>query len=313
MLRRLALLVFALALALPPAVAFADDNGDRGFVLRTNGPFTLDAGESAGTVIVVRGDAFIGGTIDHSLIVVDGSAVVGGVVKGNVVVVRGDLTLESGSHVNRVTIINGKVTREAGATVDQGINQRGFRLNFLSVAFFWFLWFSMTVAVVLAGLLFAAVGGRQLSTSAEVMTREAALSILGAVVVWIGLPIVAVLAFVTVVGIPFGLALLLLALPALWFLGYLVAGAKLGDALLRAAGRSVPADHPYLAALVGLALMQLVVLLPVVGWALAVLAGLWGSGALAVMAFRAWRGQGGEPATAPAAGVASAGPTPPPP
>jgi hypothetical protein len=307
-LRRLTLLAFALALAFLPAVAFADDNGDKGFVLRTNGPFTLDAGESAGTVIVVRGDALIGGTVEHALIVVNGSAVVGGTVKGNVTVIRGDVTLESGSHVNRVTIINGKVTQETGAIIDHGINRRGFRLGFFSVAFFWFLWLSLMLAVLLAGLLFAAVAGRQLSTSAELMTQEAALSILGAVGVWIGLPIVAVLALVTVVGIPFGLAILLLAMPVIGFLGYLVAGARLGGALLRAMGRNVPADHPYLAAVVGLALLQLIILLPVVGWAVAALAGLWGAGALAVLAFRAWRGHGKETSAAPPRVVANAGP-----
>ena len=37
-----------------------------------------------------------------------------------------------------------------------------------------------------------------------------------------------VVAFLTVVGIPFGLALLFVALPLLWFLGYVVAGTRLG-------------------------------------------------------------------------------------
>ena len=68
----------------------------------------------------------------------------------------------------------------------------------------------MTIAALLGGLVFAAVAGRQLSTATEVLTGELAYSILGAVAVWIGLPIVAVLAFITVVGIPLGLGLLVL-------------------------------------------------------------------------------------------------------
>ena len=36
--------------------------------------------------------------------------------------------------------------------------------------------------------------------------------------------------------------------------------------------------------------LQIIVLVPVVAWGIGALAGMWGSGALAVTAFRAWRG-----------------------
>ena len=40
------------------------------------------------------------------------------------------------------------------------------------------------------------------------------------------------MAMLTLVGIPLGLGVLLLVLPALWFLGYIVAGARLGTLIL---------------------------------------------------------------------------------
>jgi len=81
-----------------------------------------------------------------------------------------------------------------------------------------------------------------------------------------------------------------LAPPLLWLLGCLVAGTRLGKALFELAGRRPPSGHPYIAATLGLIALQIIVLVPVVGWAIGALAGMWGSGALAVTAFRAWRG-----------------------
>ncbi len=295
-----ALAACVVALALLPVAASADDGHNGGFVVRVNGPFTLAPGESVNSVVVVKGDALIGGTVHDTLLVINGHADIAGRVEGNVTIVKGDVTLEGGSFVNRVTIINGSVNRESGSVVEHGVNRRG--LGFFPALFFWLFWLGMTVAVVIAGLVFAAIAGRQLSTATELLTRQLAYSILGAVVVWISVPFLAVLALVTVVGIPFGLALLFLALPLLWLLGYLVAGTRLGRALLELAGRRPPSGHPYVAATLGLIVLQIVVLVPFVGWAIGALAGIWGSGALAVTALRAWRGTPGQQPTSADAG-----------
>jgi len=142
---------------------------------------------------------------------------------------------------------------------------------------------------VIAGLVFAAIGGRQLSRAATVLTGELAYSILGAVATWIALPVLGVFALITVIGIPAGLALLLAVLPLLWLLGYATAGTRLGAALLSLGGGARPVDHPYAATALGVIVLQIVLLVPIVGWAVAFLAGIWGSGALAVAGWRAWR------------------------
>ncbi len=275
-----------LVAALLPAAALAQGTDHSGFVVRVNGPFTLGVGDSVDSVVVVRGDALIGGTVHGTLLVIDGSANVAGRVEGNVTVLKGNVTLEGGSFVNRVTVINGGVTRESGATVEHGINSHG--LGFFPALFLWLFWIGMTIAVVIAGLVFAGVAGRQLSTATEVMTGQLAYSILGAVAVWIGVPFVAGMVFLTVVGIPFALALLFVVLPLLWLLGYLVAGTRLGMFLFRLAGRRTP-SRLYVPVTTGLVLLQIVVLLPFLGWAIGLIAGVWGSGALAVTAFRSWR------------------------
>jgi hypothetical protein len=298
--RPAALAACVIAIAVLPSAALADDGDEGGFVVRVNGPFTLGPGESVDSVVVVKGDALIGGTVHDTLVVINGHADIAGRVEGNVTIIKGKVTLEGGSFVDHVTIINGSVNRESGSVVAHGINRRG--LGFFPAFVFWLFWLGMTVAVVIAGLVFAAIAGRQLSTATELLTGQLTYSILGAVAIWIGLPLVAVLAFLTVVGIPFGLALLFLMLPLLWLLGYLVAGTRLGRVLLELAGRRPLSGHPYVAATLGVIVLQIIVLLPFVGWAIGALAGMCGAGALAVTALRAWRGTPGQPPTSADAG-----------
>jgi hypothetical protein len=67
--------------------------------------------------------------------------------------------------------------------------------------------------------------------------------ILGVVFIAVALPVLAGLAMATLIGIPFGIDVLVFPLPALWFLGYIAAVARLGDALIGFKLWEV-ADHP---------------------------------------------------------------------
>lgn len=84
----------------------------------------------------------------------------------------------------------------------------------------------------------------------------------------------AVLAMITLVGIPLEIGLLAFLLPGLWFLGYIVAAARLGGFLAGLSGRESGA-HPYLATLLGLLLLQFAVLVPGLGGLAVLVAGLW--------------------------------------
>jgi len=99
----------------------------------------------------------------------------------------------------------------------------------------------------------------------------------------------------TLIGLPLGLGLLFFLLPALWFLGYIVAGARLGSFLVGLSGRESGA-HPYLPTFLGLVLLQLGILVPVIGGLIAAVAGIWGAGALAYIAYRGAGGKGFAPA-----------------
>ena len=290
-------LVVVVALALLPGAVVAQEGAqEEGFLLRINGPARLATDERAATVVVINGDARVSGQIVDTLIVIRGDAVVDGAVDGDVVVINGTLDLRDTARVGGdVTLIRSEMTRAPGATVTGTIEERedvwvawrgpGALFSFL-------LWLAFTIVVLVAGLLFAAIGGGQLSGAGTLLTDRVGPTLLATVVLWLAVPVGAVLLFFTLIGIPLGIAVLVFLLPALWFLGYLVAGTRVGGWVLQRAGRPAGREHPYLAALVGLLILQLLLWVPVLGGLVFVLAGLVGAGALAYLAWRAAAGRG---------------------
>ena len=314
--RFLPLLLFAFLVAIVPVVASADDgSGHRGgFVLRANGDYTLDADQELNALVVIHGNTTVAGKIHDSLIVVDGDARVSGTVDGEVVVVRGSLVLEPGARVKNVSLVRSDFTQEPGATVTGDISRRSFRLFggavLLFGAIFW-LW--TTVAVIVAGIVFAAIGGKQLGAAASYLTGATGQSILGAVVATVGLPLAAVLAIVTVIGLPVGIGILVFVVPAVFFLGYLVAGTWLGSLMLSRTRFGETGSHPYMQALLGLFALQVIALVPVLGGVTVVVLVLWGAGGLVYLAWRGLREKPPEPpVTLPAAEPAPAPPRQPP-
>ena len=104
-------------------------------------------------------------------------------------------------------------------------------------------------------LLVAAFGARQVRNAEALITREPGTVLVAGIAGSVILPILAVLATVTIVGAPLGLGALFIVLPALALLGWIVAAIWVGDWILgrsggtREAGRPVPRgrgrrDHP---------------------------------------------------------------------
>jgi hypothetical protein len=97
--------------------------------------------------------------------------------------------------------------------------------------------------------------------------------------------LVAILAMVTIVGAPLGVGLLLFVWPLTAFLGYLVAAIWIGDWVLRRGAKPVPRQRPYLAAVIGVLILEVVGILP----PLAAIASLFGFGAVILLAWRSFR------------------------
>jgi cytoskeletal protein CcmA (bactofilin family) len=276
------------ALLVGSSAAAQAETTDDGFVLRVNGTTSVGATEVTDSVFAINGDVVVDGTVSDTLAVVKGDATVTGMVTGEVVMIDGTLNLKPGASVGDVTLMRGTLNQEQGATITGELNERSEFVNFGwgRGIFSFVFWLGTTIVVLLAGLAYAALGGRQLSTAGGLLTGRPGASLLAAAIVWISLRILAVLALVTIVGIPLGLAVLFFVLPVLWFVGYLVAGARLGAVLARRFGGADAPDRPYLAAILGLFVFQVIALVPIVGGLVVALAGFVGAGGLGYLAFR---------------------------
>lgn len=299
----------AAAASAPTSAQARDETRDQrrdisDLLLRVNGPVRVAAGDSASTVWVVKNDATIDGTVREQLMVIDGTGRVAGTVRGDVTVINGHLDLAPSARVGGNILLYGRSTiaRAPGAQVAGTVHTET-GISFGARAM-WFLWISMTLFVVLAGLAFAWIGGRQLAESAALVTHEPLGTAIAALVLCAGLPLLAMGAFLTIVGIPFGFAVLFFVIPALSLAGYVVSGTALGRfALERFAPRAASEpeaveDHPFRAAAMGLLLFQIVALVPGIGGPLIFLAGLAGAGAIA---YRLWASRPRRTVGAPAA------------
>ncbi len=288
---RLGVFLIALFLALLPATSFAQVNeaSEAGFVMRVDGDLTVREGESVDAAVVISGNVQVDGTVKDFLMVIDGDGEISGRVDGDIVAISSTIDLAADAVIDGdVNLIDSDLRQAAGSQVLGDINDE-FDVEwwiFLIVNFVF--WIGMTIAVLVFGLLLVAVAPRHAANAAAAMTADPGWSILSAIITFIGIPIAAIIALITVIGVPLGVGVLVFMLPAVWFLGYLVGGLMLGTLIYSRAAERVRGNR-YLAVVTGLAIIQFLVLVPFLGILVAVLMGLWGAGALTLLAWRSFR------------------------
>ena len=250
------------------------------------GGATVAAGRTAGDVLVVDGTVRIAGHVTGDVISVSGPVRVTGRVDGDLIAVSDRAFLASTARVGgdlrygderpvlaRGASVGGKVSNEDWADAANGWGWVGL--------IGW--WLAVSVSTLVVGVLLVVLAPAALY-AAERAVRER----LGATVAWglaiaIGVPLLAVLALVTLVGIPFGIALLLAAIPVL-LLAYVTSAWMLGRRVLRNRSRS-----RWAALFAGWGILRVLALIPVVGALVGLVATVMGLGALAVALWRAGR------------------------
>ena len=286
-----ALVAAALALLLAPVQALAQETREDVYV-RVNGTVDLAAGESVDMLVAVNSEARVAGTVRDTLVIVNQTATVSGAVGRDAIVVNGTLRLERAARIGGdVVLINGELSQADGAVIAGGVMERsgasiGAELSRVTAAISFIAWLGMTLLFVLVALGWAAVGGRQLSHVAGLLGARPGLAAVAAVIFWVAVPVVAFVAFVTVIGIPIGITLLVLVLPLLWGLGYVTTGTRLGFFLADLRRTTPDLARPYLEAVLGVVIFQLIGLIPIVGGIVIALAGLFGAGAIVVHIWR---------------------------
>lgn len=268
--RRLLALMVAAALGLVFAgpVLAAEPAGLNGRVMVVaGGDVSVPAGEEAELVVVADGHADVAGSV-RTLVVVNGSATTAADARlDSITVVNSTLDLVAGTIVaGDISQLNSTINGADGATVEGSITDLtgdaaafSLFLGFASIV----LWLGFGLATILVGLVVAALAASQMRRATSYLSRKPGTTFLTGLLAAVALPIVAVLALLTVIGIPTGFALLVVVWPAAAFVGYLVAAFWIGEWLVNR-GRATPPEHPYLAAVLGIVIVIVLGVVPLV-------------------------------------------------
>ena len=277
-------------LILVPVAAAADPwDGDEHLLFNTGGDITLAAGQHADLLVVVDGTATIEGDA-KAVFVVNGTANFVGSRTAGIVAIRSHVTLDGGSVVaGDVRTIDSTIESAPGAAIqgttkDLATDLAGGAVLVASALFLVYVAFA--ISAIAAGLALAGLAARQVRDAGALISREPVMTFLAALAGIIGIALVGALAIVTVVGAPLGIGILVLVLPALMIAGYLVAGIWIGDRILGQVTPAVVRERPYLAALLGLAVLGVISVVPVIGGIVI----LVGFGAVVLLMWRTLRG-----------------------
>ena len=263
------------------------------------GGAVVPAGQTAGDVVVLDGPVRIVGRATGDVVSVSGPVRVTGRVDGDLIAVSDRAFLGPSARVGGdLRYGDERPVLAGGASVGGTISSEDW--SDASNAWGWVSWFAWWLAVSVSTLIVGALLV-WLAPGALYAAERAVREHLGATVGWgvaiaIGVPLLAILALVTLVGIPFGVALLLAAIPVL-LVAYATAAWIVGRRVLRNRSTS-----PWAALLAGWGILRVLALIPVAGALVGLAATVVGIGALAVALWRARRP--GAPAARPEAPAA---------
>lgn len=292
-------LVLALGILVPVALAADGALPHTGRVLvSVQGDVAVPAGEQADVVVVVNGHGAIAGQV-NTVVVIDGSVDLAGATVESIVAVRSPVNIGPDSVVRGdVMTVDSLVHQQGNAQVqgvvrDMAMDLAGFGLVLASALFL--LWIGFAIAAIAAGLLLAALAARQVRAAEALISHEPGQTFLAALVGLIVPMLVIGALFATIVGAPLAVGILVGLWPLAAFLGYLVAGIWIGDWILGRMSPTTQRERPYLAAVIGIVILEIAGIFPL----LPAIAGLFGYGAVLLLAWRTFRGPRVAPSVVP--------------
>jgi uncharacterized RDD family membrane protein YckC len=280
-------------------------------------------GDASDAAVAVLGDTTVNGTVGHGgAVAVLGDVYINGKVRGDVVAVLGSVTLGPNAVVDgQVTEVFGRLNRSSTAVVQGGTSSvlafgrlEGLHSWFRDCLLFgrplaptaavaWAWWLSL--ALLALYLLIAAVFRDGVQRCIDTLETHPGPSILATVIVAVLVPVVLLALVITVVGIAV-VPLFWIALICAGIFGRVVALGWLGGRCLRLA-HTGEGSHPVLAVLAGSILALALYMVPVLGFLVYVLLGVFGFGAVMYALLLAVRPEGSRP-PAPGPGIGAGGP-----
>ena len=261
------LAICAVVLAVAPLLG-ASSSGDR---VVLSGNVRVPNGETAGEVVVFSGNVAVGGLVRGDVVVFSGRVAVTGQVSGDVVSFEGPVILGPSAQVGGDVIARDAVTRHPGAQVGGTVGS-GFPVAIRAPALLsgrLGLWLSTTFSVLVLGLLLIWIAPRASDAVHQTFLDSKLRSVLLGLAWFVGLPVLACLLAVTLVGLPFGMGLLL-ALALLYSVAYTWGIWIVGRLIL-------PSRNRFLAFLLGWVIVSALALVPyldVVLWVVVAIPGL---------------------------------------
>jgi hypothetical protein len=283
-----ALLVSLVAVLVTAAPASAADDQ-----IVITGDVVVQRGDTVGDVIVVDGSVRVLGRVTGDLIAVSAPVRINGPVEGDVVGLAERVVIGPGGRVGGdlrwadkqpVITVPGAVD---GKT--EKLDAEDYFTPWGILAAWLGLWLAMSISTLLLGLALLWLAPRSLEAALEMARTQTGQAIAIGLAVFFGLPAVAVLLMITILGLPLGIALLLALLP-IYAIGYTTSAFLLGRAIVR------PPTSRFLAFLAGWGILRAVALVPGLGALAWFGATVFGLGTLTVAL---WRSRRGPVATAP--------------
>jgi hypothetical protein len=260
----LLLVPLSLALAIPGAALAQETTDEDDPIVVISGDVTVAEDETVDDgVFVVHGDVVIDGIVDGDVFVIDGTVEVNGEITGDLT------TIDDEPVIGTDATIGGDVNSE-----DWTDWEGAWWIGPLA------LWLAITFSTLFLGLLLLLIAPRA-ADAAYLQARDRPWeSVAMGFGIFVLLPILAVVALITLVGLPLGIALLLALVP-LMAIAYTTTCWLLGGRVLG------PPRSRFVSFLVGWAILRAVALIPVLGLLVWLGATIFGLGVLGLALWRA--------------------------
>jgi hypothetical protein len=280
------LVLVGLIVAQPAAAADPQDQ------VVISGDVNVPRDRTVGDVVVVDGSVAVAGRVEGDVIAVSGPVRVAGTVDGTITAVSDRVTLLPRARVTGdVFYGDERPVIAASATVGGKVSDEGwadaadFPWGVVGAVAWWLM---VTASTLVLGLILIALAPRAADAVIATARERLGLSLAWGAGLFVSVPIVAVIALVSLVGIPLGVGLLLALVPVAG-LAYVTTCYVLGQTLLKDPAGRIPAF------LAGWAVLRAVALIPFAGilaWVAAIVVGV------GVLVVATWRARGPQPAPA---------------
>ncbi len=270
------------------------------------GSVDVPAGRTVGNVVVIDGPVNVAGTVKGHVVAVHGVVRISGFVDGTVTAVSKRAVLGPTARIHGDLLYGGSRPSIApSATVTGKISNEGWtditRPGFGVVAYL-VLWLAGSLSLLAFGVLVWWLLPGVMDAARASFQQQTGAAIGWGLGLFFGLPALAVIALITLVGIPFGIGLLLALVP-LGAVGYVTTGSIIGRLIVG------PKQGWLIAGLAGLGVLRVLALVPYLGIVIWFATTVIGLGALLVALWRARAGVGAAAGpSAPSASPAGSAP-----